>query len=91
MIYYILITYFIIISLFTIVFTVKDKKRAIKNEWRVKEKTLFILALLGGGLAEYLTMKAIRHKTKHKRFMIGLPVIMILQLAIALYIYYLLK
>ncbi len=86
MIYYIAIIYFIIISLFAIVFTVKDKKRAIKNKWRVKESTLFLLAFLGGSLAEYLTMKAIRHKTQHKRFMIGLPVIMILQLTVAIFI-----
>ncbi len=86
MIYYISITYFIIISLFSIVFTVKDKKRAIKNQWRVKESTLFLLAFLGGSLAEYLTMRVIRHKTKHKRFMIGLPLIIILQLTAILYI-----
>lgn len=85
MIYHISIIYFIIISLFAIVFTVKDKKRAIKNQWRVKESTLFLLAFAGGSLAEYLTMKAIRHKTQHKRFMIGLPVIIILQLTLVLY------
>lgn len=86
MIYYISVIYFITISLLAVVFTVKDKKRAIKNGWRVKESTLFLLAFSGGSLAEYLTMKAIRHKTKHKRFMIGLPVIIIVQLTLVLYI-----
>ena len=46
---------------------------------RVSEKSLLILALLGGSVAELLTMLKIRHKTKHKKFMIGLPVIIFLQ------------
>ena len=76
---YILI-YFVAISLITIIVTVYDKKAA--NKWtkhRVPEKILFLLAILGGSLAEYLTMLKIRHKTKHKRFMIGLPIIILLQ------------
>ena len=76
---YILI-YFVAISLITIIVTVYDKKAA-KNrpKHRVPEKVLFLLAIMGGSLAEYLTMLKIRHKTKHKRFMIGLPIIILLQ------------
>lgn len=47
-----------------------DKKKAIKHEWRIKEKTLFILALLGGFIGSYIGMKTFRHKTKHKIFYI---------------------
>ncbi|MBQ5843177.1 MAG: DUF1294 domain-containing protein, partial [Clostridia bacterium] len=46
---------------------------------RIPEKTLFLTALFGGSLAMYITMLVIRHKTKHKRFMIGLPVIALAQ------------
>lgn len=76
---YILI-YFLAISLITVIVTVYDKKAA-KNrpKHRVPEKILFLLAILGGSIAEYLTMLKIRHKTKHKRFMIGLPIIILLQ------------
>ena len=76
---YILI-YFAVISVITAIVTFYDKKAA-KNrpEHRVPEKVLFLLAILGGSLAEYLTMLKIRHKTKHKRFMIGLPIIILLQ------------
>ena len=75
---YILI-YFVAISLITSIITFYDKKAA-KNwtKHRVPEKLLFLLAILGGSLAEYLTMLKIRHKTKHKRFMIGLPLMIVL-------------
>lgn len=78
----ILLIYFITISLITVAVTVKDKKNAIKGRHRVPEKTLFILAFLGGSAAEYTVMKMIRHKTMHKSFMLGLPVIMLLQTAV---------
>ena len=85
---YILI-YFAVISLITIIVTVYDKKAAKKwTKHRVPEKILFLLGILGGSLAEYLTMLKIRHKTKHKRFMIGLPIIMVLQVAITICYYY---
>ena len=74
------IVYFAVISLVTAVVTAIDKYKAKKGSVRISEKALFILAFLGGSLSEYLTMRLIRHKTLHKRFMIGLPVIMILQL-----------
>ncbi len=72
---------FFIISLITAFVTVYDKISAKKSARRIPERTLFILAFLGGSFAEYLTMRLIRHKTLHKRFMIGLPLIMLLQLA----------
>ena len=79
---YILI-YFAVISLVTAIVTVCDKKAAkSRPKHRVPEKILFLLAILGGSVAEYLTMLKIRHKTKHKRFMIGLPIIMALQVVI---------
>lgn len=71
--------YLAIISLIAVIITVSDKSRAKKNRQRIAEKALFVTALLGGSAAMYLTMLAVRHKTKHKRFMIGLPLIMIVQ------------
>lgn len=63
------------------IITVSDKSRAQKHKRRIAEKTLFMTALFGGSAAMYLTMIAVRHKTRHKRFMIGLPLIMIVQAA----------
>ena len=63
-----------------------DKYLAKKNKRRISESTLFTLALIGGAVGEYVSMKLFRHKTLHKRFMIGLPVIIAVQL-ILLYLY----
>lgn len=71
--------YLAIISIIAAIMTVSDKSRAKKHKRRIAEKTLFGTAVLGGSAAMYLTMLAVRHKTKHKRFMIGLPLIMIVQ------------
>lgn len=80
--------YWAMLSIATVIITVIDKHRAETNGWRTPEKTLITLALLGAALPEYLTMKKIRHKTKHKKFMIGLPFIMILHLVIIGFIAY---
>ena len=87
---YAVLIYFALISLVSAAVTVADKQKAKKGSFRISEATLFILALLGGSLAEYLTMRLIRHKTLHKRFMLGLPLIILLQLAgvIALIVYF---
>ncbi|MDE5741764.1 MAG: DUF1294 domain-containing protein [Oscillospiraceae bacterium] len=71
--------YLAAVSLIAVIMTVSDKSRAKKHKRRIAEKTLFSTAVLGGSAAMYLTMLAVRHKTKHKRFMIGLPLIMIVQ------------
>lgn len=76
------LVYIAVISLITIIVTVYDKIAAKKRpKHRVPENSLLLLAVLGGGLAEYLTMLLIRHKTRHKKFMIGLPVIILAQAA----------
>lgn len=82
-----LILYLIIINVVGIIVTVYDKLAAKKHNWRVKEKTLFILSAVGAGVSIYITMLLIRHKTKHKSFMIGIPVIIILELIIAVCVY----
>ena len=85
--FYIAILYFTFISLITAAVTLSDKIKAKKGSFRVSEKTLIVLALIGGGLAEYSVMRLIRHKTLHKKFMIGLPVIIILQLATVILVF----
>lgn len=78
--------YLAIISLISVIMTVSDKSRAKRHRRRIAEKTLFITAVLGGSAAMYLTMLLVRHKTKHKRFMIGLPLIMIVQTVIIAFV-----
>ena len=82
--------YWAAISVITVIVTIYDKIAAKERpRHRVPENTLLLLAILGGGLAEYITMLLIRHKTRHRKFMIGLPVIILLEtLAIALLYHY---
>ncbi|MDE6412873.1 MAG: DUF1294 domain-containing protein [Eubacterium sp.] len=76
------LAYFGFISLLTAVITSIDKINAKNGSRRVPEDFLLTLALLGGSVAEYIVMKLIRHKTRHKKFMAGLPVLIIIQIAI---------
>ncbi len=78
-----------IVSLIAIILTVSDKVKAKKGAWRVPEATLITTSLLGGSVLMYLTMRLIRHKTRHAKFMVGLPIIIVLQIAaIAAAVYY---
>ena len=83
-----IIAYIAVISIIGWILPIVDKQRAHKDEWRIRERTLFIVSALGGSLAMYLSMKKFRHKTKHKRFMIGIPAIMIVQVIIISIIVY---
>lgn len=74
--------FFVLVSLLAIILVFTDKKLAIKGGRRIPEKTLFIVAVLGGAIAEFFMMMQVRHKTFHKRFMLGLPLIFMVQIAI---------
>ncbi|OJU17711.1 MAG: hypothetical protein BGN88_00195 [Clostridiales bacterium 43-6] len=71
-----------IVSLMSVFFTQYDKNAAKKHKRRVRERTLLLISALGGSVVMFLTMLAIRHKTKHAKFMIGIPVIILLQTAV---------
>ena len=76
----VLLIYTIIVSIISIIITLYDKVAATKNpRGRIRERTLLLFSALGGSIAMYLTMQFIRHKTQHKKFMIGIPLIIILQ------------
>lgn len=59
-----------------------DKRKAIKHVWRVPEAALFWPAILGGSIGAWLGMYTFRHKTKHLRFVVGIPLIFVLQIGI---------
>ena len=73
--------YIAVISLVSVIVCIYDKKISKKNkvELRIPERNLLILSVLGGSVAMFVTMLLIRHKTKHVKFMLGIPVIIILQ------------
>ena len=86
----ILLAYIAIISLISIIVCIYDKKISKKNrvELRIPEKTLLILSALGGSVAMFITMLIVRHKTKHVKFMLGIPLIMVVQAAIVFALFY---
>lgn len=83
---YVLI-YFAIVNILGALINCIDKIKAKNNAWRIPEATLWIFGIIGGALGSYITMKAIRHKTKHKKFMIGMPILIVINIAILVYIF----
>ncbi len=83
MLFNIFIVYIAIVSLVSVVVCFYDKRISKKNkvELRIPEKALLMLSALGGSVAMLVTMLVIRHKTKHFKFMLGIPLIIILQAA----------
>ena len=82
MIFEILTFYFIIINVFAVLICIFDKLSAKSGGRRISEKALILISVFGGSIFMYFTMKIIRHKTKHNRFMIGLPLIILAQAAL---------
>lgn len=78
-----LAVYYVFGAFICVIATVLDKSAAVKHKRRVSEKTLIMLAVFFSAAAEYLTMKIIRHKTLHKKFMIGLPAIITGKIVVA--------
>lgn len=62
-----------------------DKKRARSGGWRIKESTLLMIAILGGSLGAFIAMRLYRHKTKHTRFRVGIPILLLSHLIILIY------
>lgn len=78
--------YLIFISLVAVATTIYDKLAAVFHKWRISEKTLLIISALGGSVLMLLTMLIIRHKTRKPLFMVGIPVIILAQIAVAVVI-----
>ena len=83
----VLLVYLAVINLLTFIIYGADKRRARKGKWRVPEKTLFLLPLLGGSIGALLGMRVFHHKTKHWYFVWGIPAILLAQIALAVWIY----
>ena len=83
--------YLAVASLWAIGLTAFDKRAARHESRRIKERTLLLISIIGGSVAMFVTMQAIRHKTKHAKFMIGIPVIIIAQIAAGFFVWQWLK
>ena len=63
-----------------------DKYKAKKSKWRISEATLLTMAAIGGSIGAWAGMRLWHHKTMHKKFTYGIPVIIIMQIALAVYL-----
>ena len=80
------IKYIVLLNIITFFAMYKDKQNAINNKWRVSEKAFLTAAIAGGAVGILLGMYAFRHKTKKSLFKYGMPVIIIIQILLYLFI-----
>lgn len=85
----IILIIFLTLNIYGYMLMYLDKQKAKRHEWRISEKHLWIVGIVGGAFGLYIGMKRFRHKTKHKQFVILLPLLSLL--TIAIYIYFFLK
>ena len=83
----ILLIYLLIINAAAFLLMRIDKRRAIKNAWRIPEATLLGIAAIGGSLGAIMGMRLFRHKTQHLRFSVGLPVMLTVHIFLLIFFY----
>ncbi len=83
-----IIAYIIIINIITYIAYAYDKHQAKRHKWRVRESTLLFLALAMGSIGALAAMYTTRHKTKHKKFTVGVPLLLILNIMMLVFLVY---
>ena len=78
--------YLILINVITFIVYGIDKLKSKRGKWRIPESTLLLLAIIGGSIGAWCGLKVWHHKTQHKKFKYGIPVIIIIQLGLYLYL-----
>lgn len=82
----ILTVYLLIINAAGFLFMLVDKQKAKRGAWRISEATLMGIAAIGGSFGSFLGMQVFRHKTKHAKFFIGIPILMVLHVALLIWL-----
>lgn len=82
-----LYVYLIIINALGLLLMFTDKQKAKKGAWRIPERTLMTVAALGGSLGSLLGMELFRHKTKHLKFTLGIPALLVLHITVLIVLY----
>lgn len=83
-----ILLYLLIINALALLLMLADKRMAEKNLWRIPESTLLTAAAFGGSIGALLGMYRFRHKTKHLKFTLGVPVILIAQIALVAVLFF---
>ena len=81
--------YLVVMNVIGVAVMWSDKRRARLHRWRIPEKVLFGVSLLGGSVGTWAGMYLFRHKTKHWYFVVGMPLILVCQAALAIYLVHL--
>ncbi len=79
----ILIGYLVLVNVAAFAMFGIDKRRAIADKWRIPERTLLLVSLVGGSIGAFFGMQTFHHKTKHWKFMIGVPACILLHTGLA--------
>ena len=79
--------YLLLINALGFLLMLIDKWKAKHNRWRIPEATLMWVAALGGSIGSLAGMYTVRHKTKHPKFTVGIPLILVAQIALAIYLF----
>lgn len=79
------VVYIIFVNFVAFVLMGVDKSRAIHHKWRISEANLFLSALLGGSIGAIIGMRFFHHKTKHWYFVLGMPLIFIIQMGLCMW------
>lgn len=79
----ILAVYLLLVNALGFLLMLVDKQKAKKNKWRIREATLMGVAAIGGSIGSLVGMYTFRHKTKHLKFVLGIPAILIAQIVLA--------
>ena len=77
-----ILLYLLIVNALGFLLMLVDKRKAQKNLWRIPESTLFLIAAIGGSIGSIAGMYKFRHKTKHLKFVLGIPAILIAQIVV---------
>ncbi|WP_067843388.1 DUF1294 domain-containing protein [Amphibacillus sediminis] len=80
--------YLLLINIVGLMIMKIDKKRAKQHHWRISERTIWLIALIGGAIGVLLGMKTYRHKTKHTTFRFGLPVLALIQVSLLVWFFH---
>ncbi len=82
------LAYLAVMTIVGLIIMKADKTKAEKNKWRIKEATLFLISAIGGSLGTWAGMYLFRHKTKHWYFVVGMPLILIIHIALLVFLFY---
>lgn len=82
------LVYLILINIYGILIMALDKKRAIRSKWRIRERNIFMTAIIGGSAGLMMGMIMFHHKTQHSTFTLGIPLIFVLNILIGCGLFY---